>query len=347
MLRPRPAVLPATVLLATVLAAGALFPGGCKTAPPKVLDESFRPIAKSAAVTYADSAALAAFEAAEDEIYRLGNADKLNVTVWGRPELSGRKIVGPDGRITFPVAGTVKVDLLSREEAGTLIENAIGRYYDSPVVSVEVEEYLGNRITLLGRVENPGVIRLDGPPTLIEALARAGALPVLDKKAKLTRCAVIRGRERILWVDLKRLMNTGDLRYNIRLKQNDLIYIPDSDDTVIFVLGEVQRPGAYSVTGDMTLLDALAQAGGPTRDAATSKMRLIRPNSGTEIEIPLSRLLDPKQQANVAMEERDILWVPKSGLAKLGYVVQQITPVGNLVLVGSAASTAFSGSTTK
>jgi polysaccharide export outer membrane protein len=319
---------------------------GCSSGPPKPIDPSFKPITRAAAIEYAKPDGLAAFEAGEDEVYRLGYGDRLNVTVWGRPDLGGRKIVGPDGRVSIPIAGTVKVDLLSREEAGDAIGKALAPYYESPSVGIEVEEYLGNRIVLLGRVENPGVIRFDGPPTLVEALAKAGALPVLDKKAKLTRCAVIRGRERLLWVDLKQMMNNADLRYNIRLKQNDLVYIPDSDDTVVFVLGEVRRPGAYSVTGDMTMLDALAQAGGVTADAASSKIRLIRPNSGMDVEIPMNRLLDPKERANVALEERDIVWVPKSGLAKFGYLIQQITPVGNLVLVGSAAANTFGGTST-
>ncbi len=339
--------LPVLTASAGLLLLAGAFLAGCESGPPPKIDPSFKPITRAAAIQYATPEGLAAFEAGADEVYRLGYGDKLNVTVWGRPDLGGHKIVGPDGRLSLPVGGTVKVDLLSREEAGAAIEKALAPFYESVSVGVEVEEYLGNRIVLLGRVENPGVIRFDGPPTLVEALAKAGALPVLDKKAKLTRCAVVRGRERLLWVDLKQMMNSGDLRYNIRLKQNDVVYIPDSDDTVVFVLGEVRRPGAYSVTGDMTVLDALAQAGGVTNDAATSKIRLIRPNIGLDVEIPLSRLLDPKERANVALEERDILWIPRSGLAKFGYFVQQITPLGNLVLVGSAAANTFGTSSTK
>jgi polysaccharide export outer membrane protein len=327
-------VRPAQIRVAVL---AALFAGGCTPAPPPVVDPSFRPISKSGPVTVASAAALAEFEAPADEIYRISEGDKLSILVWGRPELSGRKIVGPDGRLSLPLAGSVSVALQTREEVAATLEKSLEKFYVHPSVSVEVDEYVGNRIVLLGRVESPGIIRFDGPPTLIEALSRAGALPVLDKKATLTRCAVVRGRDRILWVDLKALLSAGQLSFNIRLRQGDLVYIPDSDDTLVYVLGEVQRPGAYRLTPDMSLLDALAQAGGPTKDAASSKMKLVRTNSHLELDVPLASLLDPQGGRSVGLEEGDIIWVPRSGLARIGYVFEKaVSPFVNLVIVGKA-----------
>jgi polysaccharide export outer membrane protein len=308
----------------------------CTPSAPPVTDPSFRPILRSKQVTFATEAALGEFEAPADEVYRISEGDKLSVLVWGRPELSGRRLVGPDGRISLPLGDSVPVALRTREEAATALEASLGKFYVRPAVSVEVEDYVGNRIVLLGRVNNPGIIRFDGALTLIEALSRAGALPVLDKKATLTRCAVVRGRDRILWVDLKALLSDGKLDYNIRLRQGDLVYIPDSDDTLVYVLGEVQRPGAYRLTPDMTLMDALAEAGGPTKDAAPSRMQLVRPRSHLQLDIPFSTLLDPQGDRNVGLEEGDIIWIPKSGLAKLGYTFQQVSPFANLVVVGKA-----------
>lgn len=309
----------------------------CATQPPQPADPSFRPISRSKQISVADASALAEFEAPADEIYRISEGDKLSVLVWGRPELSGKKVVGPDGRLSMPLAGSVSVALRTRDEVARALEQSLEKFYVHPSVTLEVDEYVGNRIVLLGRVENPGVIRFDGPPTLIEALSRAGALPVLDKKATLTRCAVVRGRDRILWVDLKALLSAGALSFNIRLRQGDLVYIPDSDDTLVYVLGEVQRPGAYRLTPDMSLMDALAQAGGPTQDAAPSKMKLVRSSSHLELDIPLSTLLDPNGTRNVGLEEGDIIWIPRSGVASIGYVFEKVvSPFVNLVIVGKA-----------
>lgn len=320
----------------TAAALAVCLAGACAPSTPPVVDPSFRPIAKSTQVTMASAEALAEFEAPADEVYRISEGDKLSILVWGRPELSGKKIVGPDGRLSLPLAGSVSVALQTRDEVVSTLEKSLEKFYVHPSVSLEVDEYVGNRIVLLGRVESPGIIRFDGPPTLVEALSKAGALPVLDKKATLTRCAVVRGRDRILWVDLKALLSAGQLAFNIRLRQGDLVYIPDSDDTLVYVLGEVQRPSAYRLTPDMSLLDALAEAGGPTKDAAPSKMQLIRANGGVKLDIPFSTLLDPTAGRNVGLEEGDIIWVPRSGMAKVGYVFQQISPFANLVVVGKA-----------
>ncbi|MBK9967102.1 MAG: polysaccharide export protein [Holophagales bacterium] len=203
-----------------------LLAGGCSKAPPPITDPSFRPITKSKQVTFSGSEALAEFEAPADEVYRISEGDKLSVLVWGRPELSGKKTVGPDGRLSLPLAGSVSVALQTREEVVASLEKSLEKYYLRPSVSLEVDEYVGNRIVLLGRVERPGIIRFDGPPTLIEALAKAGALPVLDKKATLTRCAVVRGRDRIRWVDLKALLSSGQLSNNIRLRQESSSTFP-------------------------------------------------------------------------------------------------------------------------
>jgi polysaccharide biosynthesis/export protein len=88
-------------------------------------------------------------------------------------------------------------------------------------VTLGVEEYTSNQVTVLGRVANAGIQRFPHPPTLAEVLANAGALPILDKQATLTRCAIMRGRDKMIWVDLKALLN-GELGYNIRMKKGDI-----------------------------------------------------------------------------------------------------------------------------
>lgn len=181
------------------------------------------------------------FEQAGEPVYRLGPGDELVVSVAARPEISGPHLVGPDGIITIPFAGPVLIGGLTREEAASRVVEALAPYYLDLSVTVGVTRYGSNRIVVLGRVENPGVLQFDSPPNLLETLAQAGGLPLLRPEQLLTRCAVIRG-DSILWVDVARLL-TGDLSLNIRLQRNDIVYIPDSTDTPVYVLGEVQTLG--------------------------------------------------------------------------------------------------------
>lgn len=297
--------------------------------------EVFQPATKSDKIEFPDREALAAFEAEAEPVYRLGEGDHINLQVWNRPELSGKHVVGPDGLITLPLLGTMKINAMTREEAAGNISKSYKPYYTFPNVTLGIDEYQANRITVLGRVLTPGVLKFERPPELLEALARAGSLPVLDKQATLTRCAIFRGRDRVIWVDLQRLLNRGDLAYNIRLKPNDLVYIPDSFDTLVYVMGEVARPGAYRLTPDMSLMDALSQAGGPSEDADENDISLYRPGSQATEKAPMKSLLTADKKVNYALQEGDVIYVPKKGIAKVGYVLRQLLPGLSIIQLGA------------
>ena len=329
--------------LTPCLLALALLAGGCATTTIPVAPrnaENFRQAQKSDKVNFPDPATLAEFEADADPIYLLGEGDHLNVQVWGRPELSAKHVLGPDGRISVPLAGTLRLSALTRDDAGKRIGDALRKYYAAPAVYIDVEQYVSNRVTVLGRVQNPGALNFDKTPTMLEVLARAGSLPVIDKQATLTRAAVFRGREKVIWIDLKYLLARGDTRYNIRLKPNDIVYIPDSNDTSVYVLGAVSRPGAYRLTPDMSLLDVLAQAGGPNEDAAPEEIGLYRPGRAAIERISLRGLLTAERKLNFAMEEGDVVYVPKSGLANFGYTLRQLMPGIGFLTFGSTVSAA-------
>jgi polysaccharide export outer membrane protein len=211
-------------------------------------------------------------------------------------------------------------------------------YYMRPSVVLRVDQYTANRVTVLGRVQNPGTIQFEEQPTLLEALARAGSLPVIDKEATLTRAAVFRGREQVAWVDLRQLLNRVNPAFNIRLRPGDLIYIPDSSDTMVYVMGEVHRPGAYRLTPDMALLDALAQAGGPTEDGDPSGITLYRPEQQAIQGAPLEGLVTGERMLNFSLEEGDVIYVEKRGIAKTGYVLRQLMPGLSFMTFGLAAA---------
>ena len=301
--------------------------------------ENFSVAEKSDKVSYIDKKALAEFEAEAEPVYRLGEGDHLSLQVWNRPELSGKHVLGPDGQITVPLIGSQKLLAMTREEAAGDIKTKLTQYYTSPIVDLGVDQYQANRITVLGRVLTPGILQFDKPPTLLDVLARAGSMPVLDKQATLTRAAVFRGREKIIWVDLKTLLSRGDLAYNIRLRPNDLIYIPDSSDTTVYVMGAVAKPGAYRLTPNMTYLDALAQAGGPNEDAESKEISLYRPGRDAVQKVPFASVLTDAMRVNYALEEGDIIYVPKRGLAEVGYVLRQLLPGLSFMTFGATAAT--------
>lgn len=324
-------------LMAALILSGC---AGIKIANTPRKTEAFTVAEKRDKVTYMDKNALAEFEAEAEPVYRIGEGDHLSLQVWNRPELSGKHVLGPDGQISVPLIGTQKLLAMTREEAAGNIKVKLNEYYTNPIVVLGVEQYQANRVTVLGRVLTPGILQFDKPPVLLDVLARAGSMPVLDKQATLTRAAIFRGREKIIWVDLKSLLNRGDLAYNIRLKPNDLVYIPDSSDTTVYVMGAVAKPGAYRLTPNMSYLDALAQAGGPNEDAETKEISLYRPGRDAVQKVPFAAVLTDGPRVNYALEEGDIIYVPKRGLAEVGYVLRQLLPGLSFMTFGATAAAA-------
>lgn len=306
---------------------------GCATSTPKPSPD-FKPIQKSASAPLMSKEDLALLEESVNPVYRIGSGDVVRVDVFGRPEVSGKHIVGPDGVITLPFAGDLMLSERTREEARALVDQRLRPYFTQPFVSLMVDEYTSNQVTVLGRVERAGIQKFAHAPTLAEVLAGAGAMPILDKQATLTRCAIMRGREKLIWVDLKALLN-GDPAYNLRMKKGDIVFIPDSSDTSVYVLGQVTKPGSYRLTPRMTVLDALAQAGGPTEDAKPEKIGLYRAGSNTTEIISFSELINPARIMNYALEDGDVIFLPRSTLSELGYLMRQLSPGLSVLTFGT------------
>ena len=279
------------------------------------------------------------FEAPPVEAYSLSSGDEIFIEIWGRPELSGKHIIGPDGKITLPVAGVLKLAGLTRETAQEAIKTALSHFYTDISPTVRVDHYSSYHIYVLGRVGNPGALQFENQPTLLEVLTRAGSLPIGGmgaEKAGLVRCAVFRGGDKIVWIDLKSLLAQGNLALNIRLARNDLVYLPDADDQLIYVLGDVQHPGAFRLSADMSFLDAFSLAGGATEDGDTKHIALIRPSTGKQHEVPLKEMLAGNRELNSSLEEGDIIFVPKRGIARFGYIMQKTSPVTTFAIVGNS-----------
>jgi polysaccharide export outer membrane protein len=262
------------------------------------------------------------FDAATEEPYRLGEGDQVTIQVWERPELSGTQAVGPDGILTVPLVGSVHVSGLTRDDASRAIREALSKLYSGVVVSLRVDQYIGNRVTVVGRVKVQGVQRFEAVPTILDAIAKAGGL--IDGPVNLTHCAVMRGRDRMAWIDLAALMDGRDLSLNLRLRPGDVLLVPDDGDQPIYVLGEVTKPGPFRFTRNMTVVDAIAQAGGMTKDAMPQKIIVVRPNRNQRVIVSRDDIMDPQTSSIVALERGDIVYVPSSYIADLGYILQQL-----------------------
>lgn len=283
--------------------------------------------------------ALRSFEPPADEEYRLGKGDEITVDFPGRPDLLAKLVVGPDGRITLPLAGDLALTGKTREEAGKAIDAALSGYYTNLSAQVTVTKYTANKVLVLGAVEKPGVVAFDGVPTLLEALSRAGLETGPNKAAQIPeRCAIYRGQNEVVWVDLKSLIDSGNALADLRLRRDDVIYVPNGGERFVSVLGQVQHPGAVALTGTSTLAAVLAAAGGFAEPAGNKPhIQIVDPESGTSRIISFNDLLNPAKTLEITPRPGEIIFVPQSGFYRATYAVERLSPVitaGALIGVG-------------
>jgi polysaccharide export outer membrane protein len=250
----------------------------------------------------------------------------------GRPEMQAKLVVGPDGRITLPLAGDLMVAGRTRPEAARAIETALGQYYANLSAQVTVSKYVSNRVVVLGAVEKPGAVAFEGTPTLLEALTRAGLGAGPGKMAEIPeRCAIYRGDNQVVWVELKKLMESGNTMSDLRLRRDDVIYVPDNKERFVSVLGQVGHPGPVTLTSQTTLASVLATAGGTLPTAgAKPHIQIVDPGTGNSRMISMNDLLNPVKSNEITLKPGEIVFVPQSGLYRATYVLERLAPLFQL-----------------
>lgn len=262
--------------------------------------------------------------------YRLGPGDVLDISVWRRPELSRQNvIVAPDGVISMPQVGILNVNGMTIAETTSEIQTILSRGYENPEVSLLVREYHNNKAFVLGRVSQPGVVNFPGNGTLLEALALAGGLPHIGKDTFLTKCAIIRDNDTVIWIDLRDLLDHGNMALNAKIMNNDVIFIPEAEDEMAMVLGEVRQAGPVMLKRGLNVIDALMRSGGYTEEANLEKVFILRPNGnqGSIEQINLKVMLETGDLSqNYALQKDDIVYVSPTGMRKFNYAMEQLLP---------------------
>jgi len=274
----------------------------------KIILTLFVGLFATGSLAYAQEAAPSSAPAAEtqQDEYVLNVQDSVNVTVWENADLTGKFVVQPDGAIMLPLVGRVKAAGLSVRGFEAQLTRALADgFLIEPRVAVTLEQHRGSRIFIFGAVSSPGAYALPEGQTLIEALVRAGyaaASQVVVVRPKRPSSGPTMpdnaGDAEVIRVNLKELekdVEQGSLARNIPLHDGDTVFIPRSDPTRIFVSGQVRTPGAYSITENTSVLQALTLAGGVTESAAINRLRVMRIVDGKQktITVKITDILQP------------------------------------------------------
>jgi polysaccharide biosynthesis/export protein len=246
--------------------------------------------------------------------YRIGPKDLLEITVFRLPELSQIVRVSEDGSITMSLIGRVEVSGLTAQELERKLASILDKQYTKDArVTVFIKEY--QKVSVLGAVGRPGQYELVGPTTLLQIIAQAGGLTAQAiNEISISRLGKD-GKQTIIVIRVEDLMISGNQDLNIELQPKDVISVPIDQLQNVFVYGEVRTPGAvsYLASKKITLLQAIAQAGGTTEWAKKSRVMVKRKDKKTgkemQIRVNLKNIISDKV-ADIVLEEGDVVIVP-------------------------------------
>ncbi|MBI5416063.1 MAG: polysaccharide export protein [Candidatus Omnitrophica bacterium] len=160
--------------------------------------------------------------------YTLGKTDVLEVTVMRHPEVSGQFPVNNEGNIQYEFVGDVRVEGMTKDQVKDALAQKLSPFILSPEITVKIVGYNSKVVYVVGEVNRPGKIFMQGDTmTVHEALVQAG-LPLLSAKMGGGRVVTPSesGNPVIRRVNVEKLLYEGDLRENLVMNPGDTLYVP-------------------------------------------------------------------------------------------------------------------------
>jgi polysaccharide biosynthesis/export protein len=317
---------------------------------------------------------------AGESAYTLGPGDRIRIDVFNVPEYSGEYQVLVDGTINLPIVGSVNVLGLTLQQGANAISSRYSRYLRRPIVTMSLIAPRPLKIGVTGEVNRPGVynLGLNGGaqfPTVSQALQLAGGV---TQSGNISRIIIRRPGGRSITVNLGQVVQGGNIFRDIGLRDGDTIFVPtaaynpntvrqtasssvgtQANTAQIAVIGEVSRPGTYTVRGDAIgaftpysppkLTRAIQSAGGLTPSARISQIQIRRPTKNGRFQSIRVNLLPLLQRGDyspdIFLEDGDTIFIPaqkplsvsQSNLIAASNLATQTTGPINIVMVGEVS----------
>jgi polysaccharide export outer membrane protein len=158
--------------------------------------------------------------------YIIGQGDVIEVFVWRNEQLSREVVVRPDGKISLPLLQDIQAEGFTVLQLKNQITRMLNQHLDNPRVSVIIKAIHSYRVSVLGRVRNPGVYPITGKTTVAEAIALAGGFTEWADKGDITVVSNHGGDEKKVLINYKKIVSGKDPSQNIVLKRGDIIIVP-------------------------------------------------------------------------------------------------------------------------
>ena len=262
----------------------------------------------------------------EDDRYRIGPGDVLDIRILNRPNLSREAVrVEGNGVIRMPLIDDEILAACKTEgELSREIAEKYTKFYRKPQVDVFIKEYHSRQVAVIGAVNEQSRFELQRRIRLLDLLTYAkGTSPkagqtiniVHSQRAQICQKTDATTEEASAFSSYK-LSDTlqGDPRSNPYVEPGDIITVPEAN--LVYVVGNVYTPQTIPLKEPITLSRAVAMAGGAKQDSKKDKVRIVRqePGSATSKEIVVDlTAIEKKRAEDIALLPNDIIDVPTSG----------------------------------
>ena len=245
---------------------------------------------------------------AQNTAYRIGPRDILTLTIYagGEEQQTSHLTVSSQGMINVPFIGSVKAQGLTIPQLEELVATPLAAdFFVNPEINIVIKEYHSLQYYISGAVGSPGLYEMKSEATLMELIAKAGGVSsnrgniayILHQSAnhepsEKKNHSLFSDKDPVK-INLKKLLDKGDMSQNIVLQSGDVVYIPlqaslNLSESKIYVEGEVKDPGVYDYQDGLTALNACIMAGGFSKFAAPNRTRVIRQNGDDQIIIKIN-----------------------------------------------------------
>lgn len=222
------------------------------------------------------SPAVAQTSTAAANEYRLGAGDVIRVNVYQNPDLTLETRIGEAGLVSYPLLGPVRLGGSTISQAEKSIADGLrtGNFVKQPQVNIQVLQVRGNQASVLGQVNRPGRYPLEvADMRLSDVLAVAGGINA-NGADTLTLVGLRDGKSIRRVIDLPAIFRTDNRENDVIVQNGDVIYVERAP--MVYIYGEVQRPGAMRLEREMTVMQALATGGGLNLRGTEKGLRVHR-----------------------------------------------------------------------
>jgi len=285
--------------------------------------------------------------------YKIGPGDVLSITFWDRAKsVPYSTAVRPDGKISYSYMDDITVAGRTSHEVDEILTNALKKYIRNPRIDVVVKEYRSKTALLFGQINRldtsisgigtgPGKYPLMGKTRILDLIVMAGG-PITGEEfanADLRRVEVVR-KGKSYTVNLYEAMFKGDMSQNIVMDNGDIVTVPElpTYGERVYVFGEVKTQGIYKLKDAHDLLAAVSKAGGTTRVAVDSDIKIIRgyeENRGKSIILAanLNEILKRGDMAqNISLQNGDVVYVPRTPIGDINEFIANTVPLLDYML---------------